>query len=134
MVSSGAAWALFSRLGEAQILLPAMAAALLWLLRTPRTRPLAAAWLLATALAAAVTTLSKVAFIGWAIGYAPLDYTGISGHAMFSSAVLPVLARIAAGRAPRPWPWLAIGAGLLLAAAIAVSRLPLHAHSPFEVV
>jgi len=134
MTSSGAAWALFTRLGEAQILLPAMAAALLWLLRTPSTRPLAGAWLLSTALAAAITTVSKVAFIGWALGYAPLDYTGISGHAMFSAAVLPVLARIAAGRAPRPWPRVLIAAGFLLAAGVAVSRVPTGAHSPFEVV
>ena len=125
-----AAWTLFTRLGEAQILLPAMAVALLWLLRTPATRPLAGAWLLSTAVAAAITTLTKVAFIGWFVGYAPLDYTGISGHAMFAAAVLPVLVRVVAGRrASAPWTLLA---GLLLAAAIAWSRIVTHAHSPFE--
>lgn len=134
MNSVSAAWALFTRLGEAQILLPAMAAGLLWLAREQRTRPLAVAWLLAMVVATLVTTASKMAFIGWEVGYAPLDYTGISGHAMFAAVVLPVLARIAAGRAPWPWARLAIAFGYLLAAAIAVSRVETRAHSASEVV
>jgi membrane-associated phospholipid phosphatase len=132
MPHSDTAWALFTRLGEAQILLPAMAAALLWLLRSPRTRPLAAAWLVSTSAAALLTLTTKVAFIGWEFGYAPWDFTGLSGHSMFAGAVWPVLARIAAGRAPRPWPRLAIAAGMLLAAGIALSRVVTGAHSHSE--
>jgi membrane-associated phospholipid phosphatase len=134
MHTYSAAWALFTRLGEAQILLPAMAVALLWLVRDPNNRPLALAWIVATVVATVITTASKMAFIGWEVGYAPLDYTGVSGHSMFASVVLPVLARIAAGRAPRPWPRLAIGFGYLLAAAIAYSRVETGAHSVFEAV
>ncbi len=134
MHSYSAGWALFTRLGEAQILLPAMAAALLWLCRSARTRPLAGAWLLTAGIATLITTATKVAFIGWGLGWAPLDYTGISGHSMFAAAVLPVLARIAAGRAPRPWPRLAILCGTLLAAGIAVSRVTTGAHSVSESV
>lgn len=128
------AWSLLTRLGEAQILLPAMAAGLLWLWRTPATRPLALAWLGGTALAAAVTTVSKVAFIGWGVGWAALDFTGFSGHAMFAAAVLPVLLRIAAGQAPRPWPRVAIGLGVALAGLVAWSRVVTGAHSGSESV
>jgi membrane-associated phospholipid phosphatase len=134
MLNSDTGWALFTRLGEAQILLPAMAAALLWLLLTPRTRPLAAVWLLSASAAALLTLLSKVAFIGWEYGYEPWDFTGLSGHSMFAGAVWPVLWRIAAGRAPRPWPRLAIAAGMLLAAGIALSRVVTGAHSASEAV
>ena len=128
-----AAWALLSRLGEAQLLLPAMAATLLWLVRTPRNRPLAAAWLAAVLAATLLTTASKVAFIGWEIGYAPLDFSGLSGHAMFAAAVLPVLMRVAAGRARPPWPRLAIATGYGLALLIAVSRLKTGAHSVADI-
>jgi membrane-associated phospholipid phosphatase len=131
---SRAAWALFSRLGEAQILLPAMGAALFWLLRTPRGRPLALAWCVAVLAAATLTTASKVAFIGYEVGYAPLDFTGLSGHAMFAAAVLPVLMRMAAGRARRPWPRLAIAAGYMLALLIAISRIKTGAHSVADIV
>jgi exonuclease III len=90
-------WGQITRLGEAQILLPAMALALVWLWRQPGGRPLALAWLLATGVAASITTVSKVAFLGFGIGHAPLDFTGFSGHAMFAAALMPVLVRLAAG-------------------------------------
>lgn len=134
MFSSNEAWHLFTRLGEAQLLLPAMAAGLLWLLRRAETRPLARAWVLAGAAAVAATTASKVAFMGWGVGSAAIDFTGFSGHAMFSALVLPVLARIVAGRAAAPWPRAAIAAGFALAAAVAVSRVVTGAHSESEAV
>ena len=91
------AWGLVTRLGEAQILLPAMFVALLWLVLPARTPRTALWWLAGTAVVALITTATKVAFFGYGIGYAPLDFTGISGHAMFAAAVLPVLAGLLAG-------------------------------------
>lgn len=134
MTQASTAWHPFTRLGEAQILLPAMAAALLWLVLVARTPRMAAWWLGATAAAATLTTATKVAFFGYEVGYAPLDYTGISGHAMFAAAVLPVLAGLLAGGAPPSWRRAAVAAGYLLAASIAYSRLPVGAHSPAEAV
>ena len=132
MFVSHPAWSLFSRLGEAQLLLPAMAAGVVWLARTPCSRRLAAAWVAAGFVVALLTTASKVAFIGWEIGSAALDFTGFSGHAMFAALVLPVLARVAVGRARAPGPAVAVGAGYALALAITVSRLVVHAHSASE--
>jgi membrane-associated phospholipid phosphatase len=134
MTQASSAWHLFTRLGEAQILLPAMAAALLWLVLVARTPRVAAWWLGATAAAAALTTATKVAFFGYEVGYAPLDYTGISGHAMFAAAVLPVLAGLLAGGAALRSRRAAVAAGYLLAASIAYSRLRVGAHSPVEAV
>lgn len=128
------AWHLFTRLGEAQILLPAMAAMLLWLVAAARAPRMAAWWLGGTAAAALVTTATKVAFFGYEVGYAPLDYTGISGHAMFAAAVLPVLAALLAGGSRPRWRRATVAGGYLLAAAVAYSRLPVLAHSPAEVV
>ena len=128
------AWSLVTRLGEAQILLPAMLAALVWLARAAHARPAALWWAAATALAALVTTATKVAFIGFELGYAPLNFTGVSGHAMFAAAVLPVLARIAGATATPRARRLSVAAGCLLAALIAWSRVQVGAHSPSEVV
>ena len=126
------AWQLVTRLGEAQILLPAMFAAMLWLVLVARAPRTALWWLGATVIAASITTATKVAFFGYEVGYAPLDYTGISGHAMFAAAVLPVLAGIvAAGAGPR-WRFGAVAAGYGLAAVVAYSRLPVGAHSAVE--
>ena len=126
------AWHLFTRLGEAQVLLPAMLVTLLWLIVSARATPAVLAWLLATGAAIAFTTATKVAFFGYEIGYAPLDYTGISGHAMFAAAVLPVLFALAAGGASPRTRRMVVAAGYVLAAMIAYSRLPVGAHSPIE--
>jgi membrane-associated phospholipid phosphatase len=127
-------WAQITRLGEAQILLPAMALALLWLLRQPGGRPLALAWLLATGVAATITTATKIAFLGFGIGYAPLDFTGISGHAMFAAAVMPLLVRLGAGPGSADGRRRVLILGYLLALAVAVSRVKVGAHSVTEVV
>jgi len=123
-------WHLFTRLGEAQILLPAMLAALLWLALSARDRRSAWRWAAATFVVALVTTITKVAFFGFEVGYAPLDYTGISGHAMFAAAVLPVLCAVAA--CGTRWRNAAVAFGYALAVLVAYSRLPVRAHSPAE--
>jgi membrane-associated phospholipid phosphatase len=125
-------WNLLTRLGEAQILLPAMLGTLLWLSLRSHTPRAALVWGGCTALAALLTTANKIAFFGWEMGYAPLNFTGISGHAMFAAAVLPVLARVLVADAGPRRQAAAVAAGTLLAAAIAVSRVQVQAHSPAE--
>jgi membrane-associated phospholipid phosphatase len=127
-------WQAVARLGEAQILLPALAAVCLWLAwrgGAPRT----AAWALGlTALATAVTTVTKVAFIGYEVGYAPWDYTGVAGHSMFAAAAWPVLVGVALPPVAARWRVAALALAYALAAVISVSRIVTGAHSPSEVV
>lgn len=128
-------WLLLTRLGEAQIVLPCALLAAIVLMRNPDTRRLAGWWMLSLAAAIALTTASKLAFIGWGIGYPALDFTGISGHAMFASAVYPLLfGTLLAPRAPRAGGSLAIAAGFLLAILVGISRVMVGAHSVSEVV
>jgi membrane-associated phospholipid phosphatase len=137
------AWLLFSRLGEAQLLLPA-AAVLLWLLVRERKaatgaagasqRGLALQWLLRLATAAVLTTASKLAFIGWGLGSAALDFTGVSGHTAFATATYPLLM---AAAVPATWPLARQAAalvGLGLGLAVGLSRLMVDAHTVSEVV
>jgi len=123
-------WMAVTRFGEAQILLPAFLAALLWLVavRGPEAglahpgRAAAGRWAAGVAVATTVTTASKLAFIGWGYGVAALDFTGFSGHAMFSASLLPMLAALVLGRTGAL-------AGSLLAALVMVSRVHVGAHS-----
>jgi membrane-associated phospholipid phosphatase len=126
-------WRVFTRLGEAQILLPAAALTMLALVRERQGRILAGRWLAALGAAMALTTVSKLAFIGWGIGWAALDFTGISGHAMFAAAVYPLLLGALMPPAPRFAPWLAVSAGAALALLVGVSRVAVQAHSWSEV-
>jgi PAP2 superfamily len=133
-VSSLEAWRLFTRLGESQILLPAAGVLLLMLLRQPGGRALSVRWLAALFLAVVLTTASKLAFIGWGIGWAALDFTGFSGHAMFAAAIHPLLfGALLPASQPQARRW-AVLLGVALALMVAVSRVVVGAHSVSESV
>ena len=97
-------WHLVTRLGESGIVLPVAITAAIWLLVDSREPRSAWFWLVPLGVAASITTVTKLAFLGWGIGSATFNFTGISGHAMFSAAIYPVLLRILLRKAPRPWP------------------------------
>jgi membrane-associated phospholipid phosphatase len=138
-------WFAVTRVGEAQILLPAFLAGASWLAfarpagargrvaqgaahaHDHPARRSALRWIAAIVATTAVTTASKIAFLGFGVGIAALDFTGFSGHSMYSTAILPVLGAIVAGRRG------AI-AGALLAALITYSRVDLGAHSWSEAI
>jgi len=124
-------WAYLSQLGDSRWLLPM---SLILLLAGPKeSAGLRRRWAISLSIAAALTLASKLAYLGWGLGWARIDFTGFSGHATISAAIYPVVFYLAAhGRARTPLAWAATGAAL--AAAIAYSRLPLHAHSVSEIV
>ena len=124
-------WRTLSALGDSRWLLPM---ALVLLLTLPRVDArLKWRWLLAITLTAGVTLASKLAFMGWGIGIKSVHFTGFSGHAAMSSVIYPVVGVLLAGPGKRAR---AVGlvVGVLLATAIAWSRIPLHAHSLSEVI
>ncbi|MFV7423959.1 phosphatase PAP2 family protein [Stenotrophomonas geniculata] len=124
-------WRTLSALGDSRWLLPM---ALVLLITLPRADArLKWRWLLAIAVTAGVTLASKLAFMGWGIGIKSVHFTGFSGHAAMSSVIYPVVGALLArtGKLPRG---IGLVIGVLLASAIAWSRIPLHAHSLSEVV
>ena len=126
-------WHAITHLGAASIILPLVliAAVALW---ACRQRLALRNWLLALGAAASVTLLTKILFMGWGVGIAAIDFTGISGHALLATSVLPLLFG---------WLWAplrgrfnrtGVTIGLLLGALVAVSRVVLGAHSASEVI
>lgn len=126
-------WHFVTRLGEAEILLPAALALCWWLARRADSRPLVHRWLAWLALGALLTTATKVAFIGWGVGSSSLNFTGISGHAMFAAAVYPTLLYVIASAQSPAKQHLAWFGGYAVALMIAVSRVMVGAHSWSEV-
>ena len=138
-------WFAVTRLGEAQILLPAFCAGALWLMYARPTgargraaqgqahahdhpaRTSALRWVAAIVATTAVTTASKVAFLGFGVGSAALDFTGFSGHSMYATSILPVLGAVVAGRR-------GVALGVVLAVLITYSRVNLGAHSWSEAI
>ncbi len=124
-------WRSLSALGDSRWLLPM---ALVLLITLPRTDArLKWRWLAAIAVTAGLTLASKLAFMGWGIGIKSVHFTGFSGHAAMSSVIYPVVGALLAGTGKRPRT-IGLVIGVLLATAIAWSRIPLHAHSLSEVI
>jgi hypothetical protein len=127
-------WYFLTRLGEAQHLLPAAFLAGLMLVRTSNAKNFAMHWLQALAVAALLTTASKLAFIGWGIGNVRWNFTGISGHAMFAAAVYPLLAGALASHVSTKLQKWAVGISFALVILVGISRIMVGAHSVSEVV
>ncbi len=133
MLSSYTFWFWISRLGESPIVLPIALVLVLVFLAFDAHR-VVRSWALALGLAIVLTSASKIAFMGWGLGIASLDFTGFSGHAMLSAAIYPVLGHAFARRRQASNAWWGAAMGLGLAALIAVSRVTTHAHSVSETV
>lgn len=125
-------WLHITAIGDAKLMLPAAAVIVLWLLAARAWAP-AAIWAASFGMACAAVVATKLAFIGWGIGIRAVDFTGISGHAMRSAAVIPVFACLVSQPLMKMAAKLAIGAGYFSAAMVAASRVMLDAHSLSEV-
>ncbi len=127
-------WHLLTHLGEAEILLPVTLISVAMLLRRAEGRPLAAWWAALLSAAVVLTTATKVAFIGWGLGSVAINFTGVSGHAMFASAVYPLLFVTLTSTASNRARMLALAVGCLLALTVGISRVVIGVHSESEVV
>ncbi|MDM0010953.1 phosphatase PAP2 family protein [Variovorax sp. J22P168] len=120
--------------GDSGFLLPAALWIAVWLgIRSP-TRPLAVLWLLLFGFAGALIAVSKIAFMGWGIGSATLNFTGFSGHTAMAASIWPVACWLAVSRWEHRVRVAAAVFGWLFAALIGFTRLWLDAHSVSEVV
>jgi membrane-associated phospholipid phosphatase len=126
-------WSTLTAIGDSKVMLPAAAFILAWL-ASAGARKAAFWWCALFGAAFVLVVLTKLAFIGWGIGIPALDFTGISGHSMRATAIIPVLVFLIFQQS-RPHPQrLAVATGFLLGLLIAMSRVMVDAHSVSEAV
>lgn len=110
---------------------PIAVAIFVWLL-AGKSQRLASAWLLLFGGGMALVVLTKLAYMGWGLGIAAVEFGGFSGHAMRAAAVFPVAGFLATRSSP-PWAqMLGSTAGMVLSVLIAMSRIHSNAHSASE--
>ncbi|MFM0696215.1 phosphatase PAP2 family protein [Paraburkholderia graminis] len=126
-------WYSITSLGGAGMTLPLAFAIALWL-AIGYTWRMAAGWLVLLGAAIGVVTVTKLAFLGWGVGVRELDFTGVSGHAMLSTAVYPVALFLMLLWTRPPVRVLGVLLGLAAGMAVGVSRVVLSAHSPSEAI
>ncbi|SAL70325.1 PA-phosphatase-like phosphoesterase [Caballeronia peredens] len=126
-------WISITALGGVGVMGPVALIVAAWLAFGYRWK-YACAWLGLLGAAGGVVALSKIAFIGWGIGVRDLDFTGVSGHALMSTAVLPVAIFVALLPTRGALRACGVAIGLLAGAGVGVSRVVLDAHSVSESV
>jgi membrane-associated phospholipid phosphatase len=127
------AWSLVTTLGSAGLLLPILLMLFLAIWLSGQARSMRA-WFAAVCLTVVMVLGSKIAFMGWGLGVAKIDFTGVSGHATLAAMVLPVwLGWLFAPRGDR-LSRAGVVLGLAVAALVSWSRVELHAHSISEVI
>ena len=82
----------------------------------------------------ALVVITKMAFVGWGVGVESVEFAGFSGHAMRAAAVYPVAAFLAFRSSRSAVRNAATAAGVVFAILIAISRVPVLAHSVSESV
>jgi hypothetical protein len=124
-------WHWLSVAGSLAVTGPIGIAITVWLLAGKSWR-LTWAWLLLFGGGMALVVLTKIAFIGWGVGVAAIEFAGFSGHAMRAAAVYPVAGFLMTRSSP-PWAqMLGSTIGVLLSVLIALSRIYTFSHSPSE--
>ena len=133
MFKPNAYWQFITHLGSASLLLPFFGIALIELWFSHQKSAIFL-WILALAIGVMLTLISKVLFLGWGIGIASLNFTGISGHAFLATSIIPIVFYSFSGglqvKAKNIGFWL----GLILSLLVGISRIVLGMHSWSEVV
>jgi len=132
-LSADAFWSGVTRLGEIGIVVPLLLVAAAGVGWSTRRVNRVLSLLFPVVVAALVVTASKVAFLGFGWGIASIDFTGMSGHAMFAAAIYPLLAAtFVPAESARQAVVLAVS--LVVVALVAISRVVVGAHSTSEVL
>jgi membrane-associated phospholipid phosphatase len=126
-------WIAITDLGDAAVTVPLAWALAAWLAAS-RAWHDALAWLLLFGTGAFLVLCSQIAYAGWEIGVAQVDFTCICGHALGATSVLTVIAYFLGGRFSRTAACIAGSLGFLAGVLIGVSRVILDTHSPSEVI
>ncbi|WP_293779596.1 phosphatase PAP2 family protein [uncultured Oxalicibacterium sp.] len=126
-------WSFFTRLADTNFTLPVALLISVWLAAAREWR-LATWWLMLFGFGLFLVTATKVAYVGWGIGIAAVDFHGFSGHAMRAATIAPPFAYLLAQRCTSSVRATAVIAAIVFAIAICVSRLVLGVHSVSEAI
>jgi membrane-associated phospholipid phosphatase len=124
-------WMGITKIGGSTIMLPAAVAIAVWLL-TARAWRMTWLWCLLFGSALVLVAASKIVYVGWGIGIPALDFTGFSGHAMRSAAIMPPLCYLILQDKSFAVRMSGVAFGVGFAALISLSRVLLQYHSIAE--
>lgn len=126
-------WLSFTRLADTNLTVPAAAVLAAWLLCARAWRS-CICWCLLFGFGLFIVAATKIAYAGWGIGIASIDFKGFSGHAMRAASIMPALMYLLLQRWTQKSQAIGLWFGIGFAIAIGISRLVLGVHSVSEVI
>jgi hypothetical protein len=126
-------WKQIIDIGHTAVMVPLAAAIAAWLL-AGRAPKLAFGWCLMFAAGLSLVALSKIAFLGWDTAIPALQFKALSGHALCSTAVLPVLFFVLLQGASNSWRIAGVVFGILVSAVLGVLLVHFRFHTVSEVI
>lgn len=126
-------WHLFTKLADTNLTVPAAAVLAAWLLCAGEWKT-CLRWCLLFGAGLFIVAATKVAYAGWGIGIASIDFKGFSGHAMRAASIMPAVMYLLLQRRSPSSQAIGLWFGIGFAIAIGISRLVLGVHSVSEVV
>ena len=126
-------WAVFTKLADTNFSLPVALLLAVWLAFAREWR-LTFWWCALFGCGLFLVTATKVAYVGWGIGIASVDFRGFSGHAMRAATIAPALGYVLLQRWGMHMRRNGFLLGVAFAIAICISRLILAVHSVSEAV
>jgi hypothetical protein len=126
-------WKLIIDIGHTAVMLPLAAAIAAWLL-AGRASKLALSWCLMFAAGLSLVAMSKIAFLGWETAIPALQFKALSGHALCSTAVIPVLFFVLLQGASISWRTAGVALGILVSIGLGVLLVHFRFHSASEVI
>lgn len=126
-------WAVFTKLADTNFTMPVAALLVVWLAGARAWRPFFQ-WCLLFGTGILLVVATKIAYIGWGIGIASIDFKGFSGHAMRAAALAPPVAYFLTQRQTFRVRQFGLLIGVGFAIGICISRLVLGVHSISEAI
>ena len=126
-------WAAFTKLADTNFTMPLAALLAVWLLSARAWKPFFL-WSFLFGSGIFLVVATKVAYVGWGIGIASVDFKGFSGHAMRAATLAPPLAYFLTQGQTFRVRQIGVLIGVAFAIAICISRLALGVHSVSEAI
>jgi membrane-associated phospholipid phosphatase len=126
-------WAVFTKLADTNFTMPVAALLACWLAGARAWKPFFQ-WCFLFGTGIFLVLATKIAYVGWGIGIAAIDFKGFSGHAMRAATLAPPIAYFLTQRQTFHVRQIGLLIGVAFAVAICISRLVLGVHSISEAI
>lgn len=124
-------WMNIINIGDTAVMIPMFIAIVAWLFAGHSWRA-AILWCSIFLAGFALVVGSKMAFLGWGFGIRSIEFKALSGHAMLTTAILPIVFYMLLKSAPDAARAMGVTLGMLIGVVMGYYLVALHFHTAAE--